>query len=880
MKRYNILVPGIFPLKPPSVDADLPQSTRRKLEKLHEYIQNNPKNTSKVSRRLERRIRHELKSKSGTNLGYVKIAVHAYVYLLWHSQVKDVVLYAQELIIKDNPVIEMLLTNKEKHLQILGAELLAHFLKKQSDETNFSRLEEFVPLVCGICRDMSSETAETREERQIILELRVACLRSLREHVALMHKLSVPLGEEDGNIEDIMACVLDNLDSKEILNINLSPSENREPSVIRPSSPVGRFWSGFNNLQPMQTFRSRRTHHESSTSFDFRFSLRMTNVGEDFFTADGPGPVAAQVLRELGNLTRAARSAEKIINVLLRQLDERHGWLGTEIVGTAFDVMHDAFAREHQQFLLFKILLRHASQATYLPFQERIALITRSLEEGLSQDSQISVLVLSQSLECLHRQLPKPRMDSENELIPAATDFSPSIYKDQSGLCKLAPLQQATTAEQDEKTLRSVVLCGIVEMARRVEGAIQLVDTLLGVLDKREQVLLNEDESMQKEINISLLECLMAAAEALADLPEEAGRLPTRKFDDTICKLLGIVSDLPPAQTVYVQGILRLILPLGPKDTPLSEVQTTSVLSSMYESLKHSGNNPHNFSELSALFYTLMTKSTVRGWIKGLKFVHTIWSEALDRSSSSRFNENSAAHILSVLFLANQCIVSLGMLLGAPKLSEARLPLVEETVNPNLKPSRQFAGVLAYTTGGYSDQVVEKCEVVLGKLREELAGVKLEERLIQSLEDNELVKQEFGDTVGDVIRGVFIPEGHLLHNQRQKIGITRKITPSEAEPTEDIAEELRGRISWMLPKSNSSRHSDVSSPGTNNSLDLPLSRYPSLRREGEIDTKTSVSEKSKEDILQEVLRGSSEFQDEDQALTDHELENPPIGFMP
>jgi len=59
-------------------------------------------------------------------------------------------------------------------------------------------------------------------------------------------------------------------------------------------------------------------------------------------------------------------------------------------------------------------------------------------------------------------------------------------------------------------------------MARRVEGAIQLVDTLLGVLDKREQVLLNEDESMQKEINISLLECLMAAAEALADLPEEA----------------------------------------------------------------------------------------------------------------------------------------------------------------------------------------------------------------------------------------------------------------------------------------------------------------------------------------------------------------------
>lgn len=66
VKRYNILVPGIFPLKPPSIDEDLPYATGKKLEKLHEYIKHNPKNTSKVSRRLERRIRHELKSKSGT----------------------------------------------------------------------------------------------------------------------------------------------------------------------------------------------------------------------------------------------------------------------------------------------------------------------------------------------------------------------------------------------------------------------------------------------------------------------------------------------------------------------------------------------------------------------------------------------------------------------------------------------------------------------------------------------------------------------------------------------------------------------------------------------------------------------------------------------
>ena len=91
-----------------------------------------------------------------------------------------------------------------------------------------------------------------------------------------------------------------------------------------------------------------------------------------------------------------------------------------------------------------------------------------------------------------------------------------------------------------------------------------------------------------------------------------------------------MVEDLPPALAVYVQGILRMILPVGPRNTPLSDMQTTSVLSSIYATLKNSGNSPYNFSELSALFYTLMSKSTVRGRVKSLQFVHGLWKEALD----------------------------------------------------------------------------------------------------------------------------------------------------------------------------------------------------------------------------------------------------------
>ena len=152
---------------------------------------------------------------------------------------------------------------------------------------------------------MSSWTSGDSDKKKVMLELRVACLRSLREHVALMHRISVPLGEKEGCLERIMACILDNLDSREVMNLNIGEgSESRIAETERPSSPVGRIWNGLNSLQPMQTFRNRKAHHEASTSFDFRFTLRTANFGEDFMTAEGPGAVAAQVLRELGNLTR------------------------------------------------------------------------------------------------------------------------------------------------------------------------------------------------------------------------------------------------------------------------------------------------------------------------------------------------------------------------------------------------------------------------------------------------------------------------------------------------------------------------------------------------------------------------------------------------
>lgn len=48
MKRYNLLVPDIFPKKQPEVSERVDASTERKYKKLYEYIDKNPHRGPKV----------------------------------------------------------------------------------------------------------------------------------------------------------------------------------------------------------------------------------------------------------------------------------------------------------------------------------------------------------------------------------------------------------------------------------------------------------------------------------------------------------------------------------------------------------------------------------------------------------------------------------------------------------------------------------------------------------------------------------------------------------------------------------------------------------------------------------------------------------------
>lgn len=56
IKKYNYLVPGIFPITPPNIDEDLDSSVTNKIKKLQEYVSKNPQRVAKVNLLILSRI--------------------------------------------------------------------------------------------------------------------------------------------------------------------------------------------------------------------------------------------------------------------------------------------------------------------------------------------------------------------------------------------------------------------------------------------------------------------------------------------------------------------------------------------------------------------------------------------------------------------------------------------------------------------------------------------------------------------------------------------------------------------------------------------------------------------------------------------------------
>lgn len=212
-------------------------------------------------------------------------------------------------------------------------------------------------------------------------------------------------------------------------------------------------------------------------------------------------------------------------------------------------MMRDAYARQHQQFLLFTVLLRHAAAASALPIKERTSLIKLSIKEGLMQDIHLSTSVLVHCLAHLPRQLPPPAL-RQHGLIQIAPDTKirqafpyPRPVSTGIKVVERHPLGDSPTKIGDpaEFILRDTILHGVGRIAERVEGAMQLVDTLLGLFKKFNWPVEEEEHAPGEEIPV--LECVLAAAEAACTFPDKVCSILEHAQPSVFCDAISSIEN-------------------------------------------------------------------------------------------------------------------------------------------------------------------------------------------------------------------------------------------------------------------------------------------------------------------------------------------------
>lgn len=190
-------------------------------------------------------------------------------------------------------------------------------------------------------------------------------------------------------------------------------------------------------------------------------------------------------------------------------------------------MMRDAYARNHQQFLLFTVLLRHAAGPSSLPISERTSLIQLAINEGLMQDVHLTVSVLVHCLAHLPSLLPPPVFTTGECMVPCASPHGcSSTMSSRKNLA--TPQRSAEMSPQADSSrpshlldgaLRYTILFGLKQIASRAEDAIQLMDTLLGVIGRFTFPCAEGGWTSSEET--SLLECVVKSAEAVFTFPEE-----------------------------------------------------------------------------------------------------------------------------------------------------------------------------------------------------------------------------------------------------------------------------------------------------------------------------------------------------------------------
>ncbi|CAD7700058.1 unnamed protein product [Ostreobium quekettii] len=533
------------------------------------------------------------------------------------------------------------------------------------------------------------------------------------------------------------------------------------------------------------------------TTLDFSF-CEDAGMGDDFASASTSEEIATQIMAELGHLTKAARSAEKILTAVLRALDERHGWKADEpVVAASVGVLHQAFAEQHHQFLLFTVLLRHASSADHLSVSERACLIRLAVNEGLSQERHFLSAVLAQCLTHLPAQLP---LLADVPVLGSATSTSGGE------LDVPKPLPKAN-GNMEEEDLRTAVLDSIAEVSGSIEDTGVLVDELTRILAQlRLPNGLGKGDSA--DAVVAVLECVAAALRAVVLRPDEGRKIPFSKKNDMFLELLSLHLSLPALPRLQIHRLLQILVPAGIGESTLPPALVSGFLTAVYNELLDANLVPESFVAIAGTFAVVMRSSDARGWVTGLQFVNLLVTMALKDHETSSL-ALGAVRQGAIILLANTSLLQLSMVVDCPDLETATLD-TGDILKPCLRISITNAGQMQAFSQAFPDKLDRQATEQLRNLCE--SEPDLPGRLIKLGCKVSSLRNAFGSQLEDMLGTCFSPDSSDGIPQRAKRPLSQgrcstpegSISPCEPEATEQTrAMDFSRKVLAVLSKGSS-----------------------------------------------------------------------------
>ncbi|KAL4536689.1 hypothetical protein Ndes2437B_g06092 [Nannochloris sp. 'desiccata'] len=635
VKRYNLLVPAIFPVTEPNWTKPLGISTEKNIKRLSEYLERNEHRIPKVSRRLARRLHYDL---SKNRLGFVRVAVAAYTHLATTESGRFARLYSKELIVRYptkkrylwglvsprpaasnlppssahlGSVVGALISSPQPPAQQWGLELLTTLLKQQETAEFIGTFETLVPLLCskacsstyaittvktrngkreggggeGVAEDSDTAVVTAvptadgeRDPANLIASL---SLQALLEHLRLCFRLSYV----SFHLDSITYAVLSIMEAAgAATGIDYSTASKAVAAGV--SLPLS--------------------------------SLARESVGARV-GASSPGYAALLVYQELGQMTRDAAEGKKVLEFLFRYLDQMpKRWLGGPALDVGLGVMRDACSQEHQRFLLTTALIVHVGAAKGLNETQRVAVLEQAMKDAAVLETSMAPSALLQALQ----ELPKA----------------------------LASVRDLVQTEQSE--FGKAVITAVRSLAGQVGTRLQLTSALGAAMTRL--------GGPSAPLSTGTLQCCAAASNAYSTLPPRAlGASATPHLPNVLLRsALGICLSWNPKQRLLAHQILRNALTGVPQGSYMTQVML--VLSSIWHEVALVENTPECFKAMDATLGAVVSASSgAEEQLRACQVALSLQNEVLLLSSPSssstaaaRLGNTQPAQLWAILALS------------------------------------------------------------------------------------------------------------------------------------------------------------------------------------------------------------------------------------